>query len=90
MVKRMDEWLLVRVFILYWAHSAEVFMDVSNIAGLSSSLSLTATNQAIGIAVLKRAINIESAGALALIAAIPTMTSANPPANLGRNIDIAV
>ncbi|HSB97275.1 MAG TPA: YjfB family protein [Spongiibacteraceae bacterium] len=63
-------------------------MDVSSIASLATNLSETATNQSVGIAVLKKAMNIESAGALALINAIPS--AANLPANLGQNINIAV
>lgn len=63
-------------------------MDVSSIASLATNLSETSTNQSVGIAVLKKALNIESAGALALIQAIPN--AANLPANLGQNINIAV
>lgn len=65
-------------------------MDVAGIASLSTNLAETATNQAVGIAVLKKAINLESAGALALINAIPSIPSANLPINLGQNINIAV
>jgi hypothetical protein len=65
-------------------------MDVAGIASLSTNLSETATNQSVGIAVLKKAINLESAGALALINAIPSIPSANLPVNLGQNINIAV
>ena len=66
-------------------------MDVAGIASLSTNLSETATNQAVGIAVLKKAINLESAGALALINAIPALpSSASLPVNLGQNINIAV
>ena len=39
-------------------------MDVSSIASLATNLSETSTNQAVGIAVLKKALNIESAGAV--------------------------
>ena len=65
-------------------------MDVSSIASLATDLSATATNQSVGIAVLKKAINLESTGALALINAIPPIPSANLPVNLGQNINIAV
>jgi putative motility protein YjfB-like len=66
----------------------EFAMDVSSIASLATSMSETANNQAVGIAVLKKAMSIESAGALALVNAIPS--AASLPANLGQNINIAV
>ncbi|HCI14649.1 MAG: hypothetical protein A2063_10390 [Gallionellales bacterium GWA2_60_142] len=45
---------------------------------------------AVGIAVLKKAIDIEAQSAMALIAALPQppqQSAANLPANLGQNID---
>jgi hypothetical protein len=63
-------------------------MDVTSIASLATNLSTAKVDQEIGIAVLKKAMDIESAGAMALINAIPSAT--NLPANLGQNINIAV
>lgn len=66
-------------------------MDVSGIASLATNLSAARTDQQVGIAVMKKAMDIESAGATALIAALPQMPSAaNLPPNLGQNINIAV
>jgi hypothetical protein len=66
----------------------EIAMDVSSIASLATNLSAAKTDQQVGIAVLKKAMDIASAGATALISAIPS--PANLPANLGQNINIAV
>jgi hypothetical protein len=63
-------------------------MDVTSIASLATNLSAAKTEQEVGIAVLKKAMDVESAGAIALINAIPS--AANLPANLGQNINIAV
>jgi len=63
-------------------------MDVTGIAHLATTMAETSTNQAISIAVLKKAINISAEGALALIQAIPDNTSAqNLPSHLGQNIN---
>ena len=46
------------------------------------------TNQAVSMAVLKKAINISAEGALALIEAIPNSSSVqNMPSHLGQNIN---
>lgn len=69
-------------------------MDVISIASLATQMAATRTEQQVGIAVAKKAMDIESAGALALIAAIPQAgvapSAANLPAHLGQNINIAV
>lgn len=63
-------------------------MDVSAIANLSTVMSSTRTEQAIGTAVLKKVMDINAAGALALIEAIPDIsTTQNLPAHLGQHID---
>ncbi len=59
-------------------------MDVNGIASLSTSLAAIKSNQEIGIAVLKKAMDTERAGAAALIDAIP---SPNLPSHLGQNIN---
>jgi hypothetical protein len=47
------------------------------------------TNQAAGIAVLKKAMDLNAAGALALIEALPdaSQSAANLPPHLGQNIN---
>lgn len=61
-------------------------MDVSGIANLATAMSNTRTEQAIGIAVLKKAMDLNAAGALALIEAIPN-TPQHLPAHLGQHIN---
>jgi len=63
-------------------------MDVTGIANVATVMADVGTNQAIGIAVLKKAIDLNAAGALALIEALPDNSSAqNLPAHLGKNIN---
>lgn len=62
-------------------------MDTSSIASLATSMASTATGQAVGVAVLKKAMDIEANGALALLQAIPPVPAANLPAHLGQNIN---
>jgi hypothetical protein len=65
-------------------------MSVGSISNLSTAMAATQTNQDIGMAVLKKTIDIASASATELLAAIPPpRPSANLPANLGRNINTA-
>lgn len=61
-------------------------MDISAITSQATSMSQAATTQAIQIAVLKKAIDIDAQGALQLIEAASNVISSNPP-NLGNNID---
>jgi hypothetical protein len=60
-------------------------MDVSSIAKLATSVAETGNRQEVGIAVLKRAQQIESAAALQLIDAVKSVP--NLPANLGNTIN---
>lgn len=63
-------------------------MDVTGIAQLSTSIAETGTKQAVGIAVLKKAQDLQSSSASALIEALPPVTSTpNLPAHLGQNIN---
>jgi hypothetical protein len=63
-------------------------MSVSSIASLSTALATTQTNQEVGVAVLKKSMDIASNSASELLAAIPAGPSAgNLPANLGQNIN---
>lgn len=63
-------------------------MDVAGIAKLATSIAETGTRQEVGIAVLKKAQEIESATATQLIDAIKsTPTVQNLPAHLGSKIN---
>lgn len=63
-------------------------MDVTGIASVATTMAESRTNQAVGIAVLKKAIDSSTAGALALIEAIPDNRSIqNLPLHLGQNIN---
>lgn len=65
-------------------------MDVNGIAGMATAMAEFSANQAVGIAVLKKAIDSNAAGALALIEAIPdaSQSAANLPPHLGQNINL--
>lgn len=63
-------------------------MDVTGIANVATTMAETSTNQAVSIAVLKKAMDLSAAGALALIEAIPDNTPVqNLPPHLGQNIN---
>lgn len=63
-------------------------MDVSGIAQLSTTIADTGTKQAVGVAVLKKAQDIQASSAAALIEAIPPVPSApNLPSHLGNTIN---
>jgi hypothetical protein len=59
-------------------------MDVSSIASLSVSIAETGIKQEVGIAMLKKAQDIDKTTAAALIQALPAQ---NLPANLGNTIN---
>jgi hypothetical protein len=62
-------------------------MDTNSIASLASTISATAAADRVGIAVLKKALDIQAVNAAALLEALPPVPSINLPAHLGRNID---
>lgn len=64
-------------------------MDVSSIAGLATDLSQSRQNQAVGIALLKKTMEIQGQTANALIDAISQVPSVplNLPEHLGKNIN---
>jgi hypothetical protein len=64
-------------------------MDVGNIAALSTDLAQTRQNQAVGIALLKKTLEIQGTTAASLIDAISQVPSVplNLPDHLGKNID---
>ncbi len=62
-------------------------MDVGSIAQLSTTMAETGTRQAVGLTVLKKAQDIQSSTATALLAALPPVQSApSLPAHLGNRI----
>ncbi|HVL74866.1 MAG TPA: YjfB family protein [Noviherbaspirillum sp.] len=62
-------------------------MDVNTIAHLATTLASTATNQAVTVAVAKKAQQVQASSAAAMVAALPPVTSANLPAHIGRHVD---
>jgi hypothetical protein len=62
-------------------------MEINNIASLASATAALTTGDAIGVAVLKKALDIQAANALALIQALPPIPVPNLPAHLGQVID---
>ena len=61
-------------------------MDVGNIASVASSLTQQQTTDAVAVLVLKKAMQIQTDGAAALIAALPTPPG-GLPAHLGQNVN---
>lgn len=61
-------------------------MDVSTLVGLSTAQSQARTGDAMGIVVLKKAMEVQAQGALQLLQALPQPAS-NPP-HLGQNVDV--
>jgi hypothetical protein len=62
-------------------------MDAAKIASLATSIAETGNRQEVGIAVLKKAQQIQGAAAAQLVEAIQQTPSANLPAHLGRNVN---
>ena len=60
-------------------------MDITGIAKLSTSMAETGTKQAVDIAMLKKAQDIEISTATALIQAVPSVQ--NLPEHLGKSIN---
>lgn len=62
-------------------------MDVSSIANLATAMSQNATAQAVGIAVAKKANDVQATSAAAMLEMLPPATPANLPAHIGQNIN---
>ena len=60
-------------------------MDVNNIAGLASQVAQQKTGDAVGVSVLKKALDSQAAAAAQLINALPPLQKL--PSNLGNNIN---
>jgi hypothetical protein len=66
----------------------EECMDITGIAQLSTSMAETGTKETVGIAVLKKAAEVQTVTATAMIEALPPVTQApNLPGHLGGTID---
>lgn len=63
-------------------------MDVSSVGGLSSALSQVQTGDAVGTAVLKKAMDLQAQNAMQLLEALPQVPN-NPP-HLGNSVDVKV
>lgn len=63
-------------------------MDVNGIANLATTLSNVETANAIQVAVLKKAMDAQAQGAMALIQALPQAGAYNNPPNLGNSVDV--
>lgn len=61
-------------------------MDLSSVSGTAGAQDGTA----IGIAVLKKVLDIETQAAMQLIQSLPQPTPASNPPNLGQNLDAFV
>lgn len=63
-------------------------MAVSDIASLATSMAQTQLRQEVGVAVLKKSLDIEASSALALIQALPaTISASNLPNHIGQTIN---
>ncbi|MES2832750.1 MAG: YjfB family protein [Pseudomonadota bacterium] len=62
-------------------------MNLTGVANLATSMSDTGTDQAVGMAVLKKALDSETQTAAALLQALPPVPSTRLPPNLGQNIN---
>ncbi|RJG00028.1 YjfB family protein [Noviherbaspirillum saxi] len=62
-------------------------MDVSSIASLATTMATTSTKEAVSVAVLRKAMDIQSSNAATLLAALPPVQGPNLPPHLGQNIN---
>jgi len=62
-------------------------MDTVSIAALASDMSQVRTENAVQLAVLKKAMDIEAQGAMQLVQAAVEAVPSNPP-NLGNQVDV--
>jgi hypothetical protein len=62
-------------------------MDAMSIARLSTTIAETGTRQEVGMAVLKKAMDMQASSAAALIEALPPVQSGSLPAHLGNHVN---
>lgn len=66
-------------------------MDVNAIASVATQMSQARTADAVSVAVLKKALDLQGQGALQLVqAATQSMQAVNNPPHLGNNINVFV
>jgi len=64
-------------------------MDIEGIASVASSMAQERTANAVSIAMLKKAMDVQSSMALALIGSVsPVPTTQSLPPHLGNHIDV--
>jgi hypothetical protein len=63
-----------------------VFVDVSALTSLATQMSQQRTSQAVDLAILKKAMNLQASAAMTLIASVTPSTSL--PSHLGQNVNI--
>lgn len=63
-------------------------MDISSVGSLSSALTAAQTGDAVGMLVLKKAMDIQEQSAMQLLQALPQVPS--NPVHLGSSIDVKV
>ena len=61
-------------------------MDLTTAASLSSQVAQMKVGDAVGITVLRKAIDLQAQGALQLVEALPS--TSNNPSHLGKHIDV--
>ena len=61
-------------------------MDISSVSSITTAASQAQTGEAVSIAVLRKAIDLQAQGALQLIDALPQPTTNNPP-HLGQGVN---
>lgn len=62
--------------------------EINSVANFATTQKTAETNDSVGLAVLKKAIDMQASTATALIQALPPATPANNlPPHLGRNIN---
>jgi Putative motility protein len=66
--------------------SEHKFVDVSAITSLATQMSQQRTSQAVDLAILKKAMNLQASAAMTLIASVTPSTSL--PSHLGQNVNI--
>lgn len=63
-----------------------MIMDVNNIVNLATNMAQERSGQVIGVTVLKKALDMQADGAMALIDALPSAPQNLPP-NLGQSVN---
>jgi len=62
-------------------------MDIGSVGTVSAVLDQAKTGDAVAVAVLKKAIEIEGQSALQLLQALPAPPTTNSPPNLGNRVN---